>query len=89
VLFFSLFPNGLLNYQQIESSPEMLAWDWQIPSIFGGFVNPPGAVRGHFQSTDYTTLPDNFSDTCAETDIKRLAKPFYSKTILQIVFCMK
>jgi len=26
------------------------------------------------------TLPDNFSDTSAETDTKRLAKPFYSKT---------
>jgi len=31
------------------------------------------------------TLPDNFSDRSAETDTKRLAKPFYCKTILQIV----
>jgi len=30
-------------------------------------------------------LPDNFSDRFAETEKKRLAKPFYSKTILQIV----
>jgi hypothetical protein len=34
--------------QQIESFPEMLAWDWQIPSISGGFVNPPGAAGGVF-----------------------------------------
>jgi|GEM_PF-3682046 len=35
------------------------------------------------------TLPDNFSDTSGETDTKRLAKPFYCKTILQIVFYIK
>jgi len=29
-----------------------------------------------------TTLPDNFSDCSAETDRKRLEKPFYSKTPL-------
>ena len=34
--------------QQMESAPEMLAWDWQIPGISGGFVNPPGAVKGIF-----------------------------------------
>jgi len=27
-----------------------------------------------------SALPDNFSDTSAETDTKRLAKPFYCKT---------
>jgi len=32
-----------------------------------------------------TTLPDNFSDRSAETDSKRPAKPFYSKTVLQTV----
>jgi hypothetical protein len=32
------------------------------------------------------TLPDNFSTRSAETDKKRLAKPFYCKTIFQIVF---
>ncbi len=31
------------------------------------------------------TLPDNFSDRSAETDRKRPAKLFYSKTILKIV----
>jgi hypothetical protein len=25
-----------------------------IPGISGGFVNPPGAVSGHFRSTDNT-----------------------------------
>ncbi len=28
-----------------ESFPEMLAWDWQIPIIFRGFINPPGAAQ--------------------------------------------
>jgi len=37
----------------------------------------------------YHTLPDNFSDRSAETDTKRLAKPFYCKTILQIVSVLK
>ncbi|OQX28061.1 MAG: hypothetical protein BWK80_02090 [Desulfobacteraceae bacterium IS3] len=34
------------------------------------------------------TVPDNFF-RLSETDIKRLAKPFYCKTILQIVFLNK
>jgi len=34
---------------------------------------------------DKAILSDNFSDRSAETEKKRLAKPFYSKTILQIV----
>jgi len=30
----------------------------------------------------FITLPDNFLNRSAETDSKRLAKPFYSKTPL-------
>jgi len=37
------------------------------------------------KNNSMSILPDNFSDRSAETDKKRLAKPFYSKTILQIV----
>ncbi|GEM_PF-5068919 len=35
------------------------------------------------------TMQDDFSDRSAEMDKKRLAKPFYSKTVLQIVFAEK
>jgi len=34
------------------------------------------------QRNKSVTVPDNFSDTSAETDAKRLAKPFYNKTPL-------
>jgi len=36
-----------------------------------------------YKTSQYRTI---FSNCSAETDIKRLAKPFYCKTILQIVF---